>query len=204
MPCRRAADARRTPMAPLTMVDVPRDEGSRRGERAPMRRAFTSRAILDVAVTDGGLVTGYSERQHLSLAQHYLAQLPQGLGAPNVVHRVPQNIRGFDTLGEAAVLFMVAASVGIFCSAGGRTRSPPDADSERRASSEAGRGTAPRSSCRHPPVRRLCDHERRPPAGGGIQGRRGRRAGRRLADARLSDSQLDHGISQRDGVLAGS
>ena len=107
-----------------------------------MKRAFTLLAILMFAVIYGGLVTGYSERQTLSpLAQHYLTQVPQGLGAPNVVTGILITFRGFDTLGEVAVLFMVAASVGILL---GRRpdQKPPDADSERRAPSELVRNGA--------------------------------------------------------------
>ena len=107
-----------------------------------MKRAFTLLAILMFAVIYGGLVTGYSERQTLSpLAQHYLTQVPQDLGAPNVVTGILITFRGFDTLGEVAVLFMVAASVGILL---GRRpdQKPRDADSERRAPSELVRNGA--------------------------------------------------------------
>ena len=107
-----------------------------------MKRAFTLLAILMFAVIYGGLITGYSERQTLSpLAQHYLTQVPQDLGAPNVVTGILITFRGFDTLGEVAVLFMVAASVGILL---GRRpdQKPRDADSERRAPSELVRNGA--------------------------------------------------------------
>ena len=101
-----------------------------------MKRAFILPAILMFAVIYGGLIAGYSERQTLSpLAQHYLTQVPQDLGAPNVVTGILISFRGFDTLGEVAVLFMVAASVGILL--GRRAdEKPPKADSERRSPSE--------------------------------------------------------------------
>ena len=47
------------------------------------------------------------------LREHYLTQVPSELGAPNVVTGILITFRGFDTLGEVAVLFMVAASVGL-------------------------------------------------------------------------------------------
>lgn len=79
-----------------------------------MRRAFILLSILLFAFIFGRMIAGYSERQTLSLlAQHYLAAVPQDLGAPNVVTGILINFRGFDTLGEVAVLFMVAAGVGI-------------------------------------------------------------------------------------------
>ena len=78
-----------------------------------MKLAFTFLAIILFGGIFGGLVNGYSERQTLSLlAEYYLTAVPQTLGAPNVVTGILITYRGFDTLGEVAVLFMVAASVG--------------------------------------------------------------------------------------------
>jgi multicomponent Na+:H+ antiporter subunit B len=82
-----------------------------------MRRIFTLLAVAMFAVIFAGLVSGYSERQAVSpLAVHYLTQVPADLGAPNVVTGILISFRGFDTLGEVAVLFMVAASVGVLLS----------------------------------------------------------------------------------------
>jgi multicomponent Na+:H+ antiporter subunit B len=90
-----------------------------------MRRAFSLLAVLAFGVIFAGLVGGYDERQTLSaLAAHYLTQVPLDLGAPNVVTGILITFRGFDTLGEVAVLFMVAASVGLLLA--------NDIDEERR------------------------------------------------------------------------
>src|SRR5262245_58621922 len=79
-----------------------------------MKRAFTVVAIVAFGAIFGRLVADYSERQTLSpLAEHYLTQVPLDLGAPNVVTGILITFRGFDTLGEVAVLFMVAAGIGI-------------------------------------------------------------------------------------------
>ena len=79
-----------------------------------MKRVFTLIAILAFGVIYFRMIGAYSERESLSaLAQHYLAVVPQQLGAPNVVTGILITFRGFDTLGEVAVLFMVAATVGI-------------------------------------------------------------------------------------------
>lgn len=60
------------------------------------------------------LAVGYEELQSLRpLARHYVAEGPVELGAPNIVTTILITYRGFDTLGEVAVLFMVAASVGL-------------------------------------------------------------------------------------------
>jgi multicomponent Na+:H+ antiporter subunit B len=75
---------------------------------------FSLLAVVMFGVIFACLVSGYSERQTLSaLAVHYLSQVPADLGAPNVVTGILISFRGFDTLGEVAVLFMVAASVGV-------------------------------------------------------------------------------------------
>jgi multicomponent Na+:H+ antiporter subunit B len=79
-----------------------------------MKRVFAISAVLIFAAIFTGLVGGYSERQTRSpLAEYYLTQVPRELGAPNVVTGILITYRGFDTLGEVAVLFMVAASVGV-------------------------------------------------------------------------------------------
>lgn len=79
-----------------------------------MKQVFNIAAIAMFAVIFGGVVIGYEQRQVLSaLARYYLVQVPTELGAPNVVTGILIAFRGFDTLGEVAVLFMVAAGVGI-------------------------------------------------------------------------------------------
>lgn len=79
-----------------------------------MKRAFSLLAVLIFGGIFARMVGDYSERQSVSaLAEHYLTVVPQQLGAPNVVTGILITFRGFDTLGEVAVLFMVAASVGI-------------------------------------------------------------------------------------------
>ena len=81
------------------------------------RRIFDILALAGFAVIFAAIVFGYDERQTLSpLAQHYLTAVPGDLGAPNVVSGILITYRGFDTLGEVAVLFMVAAGVGILLS----------------------------------------------------------------------------------------
>ena len=48
-------------------------------------------------------------------------RVPQELGAPNVITGILLTYRGFDTLGEVAVLFMVAAGVGLVLGERGRS-----------------------------------------------------------------------------------
>ena len=72
-----------------------------------------------VAVTLLGLIFirlagGYAERSALRpVAEHYVSQAPLELGVSNIVTGILIAYRGLDTLGEVAVLFMVAASVGL-------------------------------------------------------------------------------------------
>lgn len=78
-----------------------------------MSRVFNLLVIVAFGFIFAGLIGTYDERQILSaLAMRYLTEVPQTLGAPNVVTGILISFRGFDTLGEVAVLFMVAASVG--------------------------------------------------------------------------------------------
>ena len=79
-----------------------------------MRRFFSLVAVLAFAGLFASLAVDYDERSAVSsLARHYLTEVPADLGAPNVVTGILITFRGFDTLGEVAVLFMVAASVGL-------------------------------------------------------------------------------------------
>ncbi|MGO4439482.1 hydrogen gas-evolving membrane-bound hydrogenase subunit E [Rhizobium sp. RAF56] len=98
------------------------------------RRVFSLFAILVFAIIFADMVGDYSERQILSdLAEHYLVAVPRDLGGANVVTGILITFRGFDTLGEVAVLFMVAASVGILL---GGTPGPEQPTEERRRPSE--------------------------------------------------------------------
>ncbi|MGF6961737.1 Na(+)/H(+) antiporter subunit B [Paraburkholderia youngii] len=79
-----------------------------------MRRVFALLTVLLFAVVFWRIVGGYTELQGLRpLAWYYVVRGPLELGAPNIVTGILITFRGFDTLGEVAVLFMVAASVGV-------------------------------------------------------------------------------------------
>lgn len=79
-----------------------------------MKTIFSLLAVLLFSAVFGGIVGGYAERESVSaLAEQYLTMVPRDLGAPNVVTGILITYRGFDTLGEVAVLFMVAAGVGV-------------------------------------------------------------------------------------------
>jgi multicomponent Na+:H+ antiporter subunit B len=77
------------------------------------------RISIIVAVTLFGLVFASLAANHVGhqslppLAKRYVELVPQDLGAPNVVTGILLTYRAFDTLGEVAVLFMVAAGVGL-------------------------------------------------------------------------------------------
>lgn len=79
-----------------------------------MQRILTAIAIAAIALIFASIAIGYSEQQVLRpLAQSYVRLVPQDLGAPNVITGILLTFRAFDTLGEVAVLFMVAAGVGL-------------------------------------------------------------------------------------------
>ncbi|MET0867828.1 MAG: MnhB domain-containing protein, partial [Pseudorhodoplanes sp.] len=54
------------------------------------------------------------------LAEQYVNSVPGDLGTPNVITGILLAYRAFDTLGEVAVLFMVAAGVGLVLSGSGK------------------------------------------------------------------------------------
>jgi multicomponent Na+:H+ antiporter subunit B len=88
-----------------------------------MRLAFIVLAVALFGLLFAGISIEYAERQALTpLAQGYLRLVPQDLGAPNIITGILLTYRGFDTLGEVAVLFMVAAGVGLVLGAGIKRR----------------------------------------------------------------------------------
>jgi multicomponent Na+:H+ antiporter subunit B len=79
-----------------------------------MRRLFIIMAVTLFALLFAGIAIDYTERHSLPpLAANYVKRVPQELGAPNIITGILLIYRGFDTLGEVAVLFMVAAGVGL-------------------------------------------------------------------------------------------
>lgn len=102
-----------------------------------MRRGFVILAIALLGLLFAGIAVEYVAREALPpLAESYVRKGPLELGAPNVITGILLTFRGFDTLGEVAVLFMVAAGVGLVL--GGRKRddaAPATAD-DRTPSSE--------------------------------------------------------------------
>lgn len=79
-----------------------------------IRRIFVIVAIVLLGFVFASVAIGYTEQHSLrTLAEGYVRLVPQELGAPNVITGILLTYRAFDTLGEVAVLFMVAASVGL-------------------------------------------------------------------------------------------
>jgi multicomponent Na+:H+ antiporter subunit B len=101
-----------------------------------MQRILSAAAVILVALIFATIAIAYSEQQALRpLAESYMRLVPQDLGAPNVVTGILLTFRAFDTLGEVAVLFMVAAGVGLVLSGKAPSRaSGKDADAATPAS----------------------------------------------------------------------
>lgn len=107
------------------------------------RRGFVLLVLLAFGLIFGELIAAYEERRALStLAESYVTRVPKELGAPNVVTGILITYRGFDTLGEVAVLFMVAASLGLLLSRNGSQTSAEDRASRERPPSELMRNGA--------------------------------------------------------------
>jgi len=96
-----------------------------------MRRAFNTLVVALFALLFATIAVTYTEQQTLpQLAASYVKLVPQELGAPNVITGILLTYRGFDTLGEVAVLFMVAAGVGLVLGDSTRRRDAVPAKSE--------------------------------------------------------------------------
>lgn len=95
----------------------------RKTERSVMRRGAAVVLIALLGVIFATIALNHSQRSSLpELAAAYVDLVPRELGAPNVITGILLTYRAFDTLGEVAVLFMVAASVGLLLGAGGKER----------------------------------------------------------------------------------
>ena len=103
-----------------------------------MRRGSIVFAITVLALLFAGLAIDYTERESLRpLAESYVRLLPQQVATPNVITGILLAYRAFDTLGEVAVLFMVAAGVGLVLGGGvmrGGISAAADAEAVRPAS----------------------------------------------------------------------
>jgi multicomponent Na+:H+ antiporter subunit B len=96
-----------------------------------MRRAFNTLVVALFALLFATIAVTYTEQQTLpQLAAGYVKLIPEELGAPNVITGILLTYRGFDTLGEVAVLFMVAAGVGLVLGDSPRRRDAVPAESE--------------------------------------------------------------------------
>lgn len=88
-----------------------------------MRRGASIVLVALLGVIFATVAMNYSQRISLpALAAAYVDLVPRELGVPNVITGILLTYRAFDTLGELAVLFMVAAGVGLLLGAGGRER----------------------------------------------------------------------------------
>jgi multicomponent Na+:H+ antiporter subunit B len=102
-----------------------------------IRRASIVLAVALFGVMFAGLAVDYTERQSLRpLAESYVTLAPQQLGTPNVITGILLTYRAFDTLGEVAVLFMVAAGVGLVLGGTGQPRGSADVSRPATPSSE--------------------------------------------------------------------
>jgi multicomponent Na+:H+ antiporter subunit B len=88
-----------------------------------MRRGAVIVLVASLGVVFANIALNYDERTSLpALAAAYVNLVPRDLGAPNVITGILLTFRAFDTLGEVAVLFMVAVDVGLLLEAGGKER----------------------------------------------------------------------------------
>jgi multicomponent Na+:H+ antiporter subunit B len=79
-----------------------------------MRHILVALIVVLFGLIFARMVGGYVELSALRpLALDYVTRAPVELGTPNIITGILITYRGFDTLGEVAVLFMVAASVGL-------------------------------------------------------------------------------------------
>ncbi|WEK50159.1 MAG: MnhB domain-containing protein [Candidatus Kaistia colombiensis] len=103
-----------------------------------MRHVLVAIVVVLFGLIFARMVGGYVELEALRpLAEQYVTRAPVELGTPNIITGILITYRGFDTLGEVAVLFMVAASVGLLLK-----KDDAKASSSKASSSKASGATA--------------------------------------------------------------
>lgn len=91
-------------------------------DKTPSRKKHNRYAFITVCLTGALLIYGtfdmpkYGDatataNQSVELAQHYIQKSGDEIGVPNVVTSVLASYRGYDTLGETAVVFTAAIAV---------------------------------------------------------------------------------------------
>jgi multicomponent Na+:H+ antiporter subunit B len=105
--------------------------------------------LLVVLATGAALVYGTLDMPALGdpaaphirhVAPRYLEDSPREIGIPNVVTSVLASYRGYDTLGETAVIFTAGVGVLLLLAGSRRRREPDESESLRRETSERERG----------------------------------------------------------------
>lgn len=85
-----------------------------------IRRGASVALVALLGAIFATIVMNHSQRVSLPpLGAAYVDLVPRELGVPNVVTGILLTYRAFDTLGEVAVLFMVAAGIGLLLGARG-------------------------------------------------------------------------------------
>jgi multicomponent Na+:H+ antiporter subunit B len=121
-----------------------------------MQRVLSAGAVALFALILASIAISYTEQQTLRpLAESYVRLVPLDLGAPNVITGILLTYRAFDTLGEVAVLFMVAAGVGLVLGAPGKSS---------RAKSSSAKPSSAKSSSEKSSSAKDSDPERKTPA----------------------------------------
>jgi multicomponent Na+:H+ antiporter subunit B len=88
-----------------------------------MRRGASIVLVALLGIIFATVALNYSQRIALpALAAAYVDLVPRELGVPNVITGILLTYRAFDTLGEVAVLFMVAGAIGLLLGGGGKER----------------------------------------------------------------------------------
>ena len=100
-----------------------------RREKAPTHRPLLP--LVVVIITGAALVYGTLDMPkfgdpsapiHTHVAPRYIEESPKEIGIPNIVTSVLASYRGFDTLGEVAVIFTAGVGVLALLGVGGRKK----------------------------------------------------------------------------------
>lgn len=114
-------------LATLTRMDRKEKKRKGRSPMVPLIVVFATGALLVFGTGDLPRLGDPNAPIHEHVAPRYIEDSPEEIGIPNIVTAVLASYRGYDTLGETAVIF--TAGVGVLALLGLRRRRPkPQAD----------------------------------------------------------------------------
>ncbi len=109
-------------LATLGLIGVTDEKPSERSHLGPFIVVFLTGAVLIIGMLDMPAFGDPEAPIHQHVAPRYIEESEREVGIPNIVTSVLASYRGYDTLGEVAVIFTAGIGVLVLLGAGRRRK----------------------------------------------------------------------------------